>query len=281
MVAKGVRPPWRTLPYRLADLSSPPRLLLAGLLLAAPAGAAEPFAHADWTALLAAHVDEAGWVDYAGFAGDRAALDGYIGRLAGTSPDSHRDAFPTPQHALAYWINAYNALTVRGVLDRGIDTPSVWGDGLLGTGFFRVDRGVLGGRTLSLQELEDDIVRARFADPRIHAALNCASVSCPRLPREAFAGETLEAVLDAAMREFAAAERNCAVDTARGTVTLSQIFDWFADDFRAFERGAGNPDPSVLDYINRYRDPAAQLPPTLRIDYRPYDKRLNRQPGPR
>lgn len=256
-------------------------ILLASLLLAAPSGAAEPFSHAAWTNLLWAHVDDRGLVDYAGFAGDRAALDAYLGRLAATSPDSDAAAFPTPRHALAYWVNAYNALTIRGVLDRGIETPSVWGDGLLGIGFFTVDRGILGGRMVSLKGLEDDIVRSRFADPRIHAALNCASISCPRLPREAFVGETLGATLDAAMRDFVAEERNCAIDTAAGTVTLSKIFDWFEDDFLAYERGVGSADPSVLDYVNRYRAPGAQVPTSLRIEHRPYDKALNRQSGRR
>jgi hypothetical protein len=252
------------------------RILLVSLALAAPASAAEPFSHADWTRLLTAHVDDRGLVDYSGFAGDRAALDAYVGQLASTSPDSDPGAFPTPQHALAYWINAYNALVIRGVLDRGLDTPSVWGDGLLGIGFFTVERGVLGGRTFSLKEIEDDIVRDRFADPRIHAALNCASISCPRLPRVAFEGETLDASLDAVMREFVGEERNCAVDMAEGTVTLSKIFDWFEDDFLASERKTGSADPSVLGYVNRYRAPEAAVPTSFRVDYRPYDQGLNR-----
>ncbi len=257
------------------------RIVLTAALVATAAGAGEPFDHREWTSLLAAHVDDRGLVDYAGFAGDRTALEAYLARLTSTSPDSDPGAFPTPQHALAYWINAYNALTIRGVLDRGLDTPSVWGDGLLGIGFFTAERGVLGGRSFSLKALEDDVVRGRFADPRIHAALNCASISCPRLPRTAFDGETLEATLDAAMREFVAQETNCSLDTATGTVTLSMIFDWFEEDFLAFERRAGSADPSVLDYVNRYRAPGAQVPTSFHVAHRPYDKGLNRQSAPR
>jgi hypothetical protein len=161
--------------------------------------------------------------------------------------------FPTRDDELAYWLNAYNALVVAGVLDRGVATPSVWGDGLFGIGFFTAPRDTLGGRRLSLKELEDEIVRERYRDPRVHAALNCASIGCPRLWRRAFAGETLAADLDAAMREFVASERHCRIETAKSTVWLSKIFDWFEGDFLAEERRRGTPSPTVIDSINRYR----------------------------
>ena len=230
--------------------------------------------------MLERFVDDAGLVDYAGVARDRAELDRYLAELALASPDSAPGLFPTRDDELAYWLNAYNALVVAGVLDRGAATPSVWGDGLLGIGFFTVERATLGGRRMSLKELEDEIVRERYRDPRVHAALNCASVGCPRLPRRAFAGATLTADLDAAMREFVAGDRHCRIDAARRTVWLSKIFDWFEDDFVDEERRRGTPFPTVVAYINRYRPREAQIPAGFRVRFLDYDKRLNRQHPP-
>lgn len=233
--------------------------------------------HQDWTAILERFVDERGRVDYIGLSRDRGALDRYLDRLAATSPDSQPAHFPTRNDQLAYWINAYNAVVVAGVLDRGVETPSVWGDGFFGIGFFTVERANLGGEKMSLKELEDDIVRARYRDPRVHAALNCASIGCPRLPRRAFEGATLDAELDAAMREFVAEPRNCRIDSGAATAWLSKIFDWFEDDFLDFERRQGEARPSLTRYVNRFRARDAQIPGSLRVRFLDYDKRLNRQ----
>lgn len=249
-------------------------MLLAILPTAASAAS---FSHADWTAVLERFVDDRGRVDYAALARDRTTLDRYLSSLERVSPDSSAAIFATPADQLAYWINAYNAIVVAGVLARGVDTASVWGDGFFGIGFFTVDRVRLGGRRMSLKALEDDIVRARFRDPRVHAALNCASIGCPRLPRRAFEGANLTTDLDAAMREFVSEARNCRVDLAARTVWLSRIFAWFEDDFVGFEKERGTPGPTVIDYVNRYRADDAQIPPGLRVRFAEYDKRLNRQ----
>jgi hypothetical protein len=261
-------------PFRLVLLP------LVGASIWAPPAGAETFSHATWTAVLERFVDARGEVDYRGLAADRAAFDRYLGSLARTSPDTDPLAFPTRDDALAYWINAYNAFVFAGVLGRGPDTPSVWGDGWLGLGFFTARSYVAGGRTFSLKQLEDDVVRGRFRDPRVHAALNCASRGCPRLPRRAFEGDRLEQQLDDAMREFVSEERNCRIDLPRRTVYLSKIFDWFEDDFVDFERRQGTPAPTVVDYVNRYRAPDQRIPPGLRVRFLDYDKRINRQGDP-
>ena len=79
------------------------------------------------------------------------------------------------------------------------------------------------------------------------------------------------------MREFVGETRNCRVDAKNGVVTLSKIFDWFSSDFVAFESERGNPDPQLIDYINRYRRPEAQIPTTYKVSFFDYDKRLNKQ----
>ncbi len=254
------------------------RTLIFSFLLAwVPGFAAAGFSHAEWTGVLERFVDNQGLVDYAGLSRDRGALDRYLASLASSSPDSSPSQFPARDDQLAYWLNAYNALVIAGVLERGVDTMSVWGDGLFGIGFFTVERGTLGGRRWSLKHLEDDVVRDRFRDPRIHAALNCASVSCPRLMRRAFDGATLQKDLAAAMTEFVADERNCRFDAATRTVRLSKIFDWFTRDFVGFEKAMGTSTPTVLDYVNRYRAQGERVPTDSRLKFFEYDKRLNRQ----
>jgi hypothetical protein len=257
--------------------------LVAVLALTAAGGAAatEPFSHADWAAVLRKFVDDRGMVDYRGLSRDRATLDRYVERVGRISPRTHPAQFPDRDHQLAYWLNAYNALVFAGVLERGPEEETVWTGGLIpgetGLAFFSGMDVVLGGEETNLKDLEDDVIRAGFADPRIHAALNCASRGCPRLPREPFEGPRLDAQLDAAMRDFVAEPRNCRVDAATRTVTLSKLFDWFADDFVAFEKSRGNPDGTVIDYVNRYRAAGAKVPRDYDVAFFEYDKRINKQ----
>ena len=162
-------------------------------------------------------MDERGTVDYAALAGGPAALDRFLAAVARTSPDA--EPLRSSRRAtdrLAYYLNAYNAWVFRGVLARGPEKESVWKGGLVsGYSFFVGMDILLGGVKTNLKKLEDKTIRATFADPRIHAALNCASRGCPRLPRKAFEPATLDAELDAAMREFVSEERNVAGRHAR------------------------------------------------------------------
>jgi hypothetical protein len=255
---------------------------LALALVAAPSKAAtasegpDRFSHAEWTAVLERFVDDAGRVDYGALARERTGLDAFLGRLARQGPKTTPALFPKKNDRLAYYLNAYNALVFQGVLARGPERESVWKGGLIsGYAFFVSTKVRLDGESWSLKALEDELIRRDFADPRVHAALNCASIGCPRLPRQAFLPQTLDAQLDAAMREFVEEERNVAVDPARRMVTLSKIFDWFEKDFLSFERANGNPDPKIVDYVNRYRVGKAKLDRSFRVRYAEYDKRIN------
>ncbi len=257
--------------------------LLLGLLLTlgtAPTLRADDlaFPYDDWASVLERFVDQQGFVDYEGLAQDPGTLNEIIAHIEVVSPDSHPERFATVYDELAYFLNAYNALIFNGILDRGVDIVSPWGKSGSGIGFFVGRKMIVGGRKIHFKKYEDDWVRARFEDPRVHAVLNCASISCPRLPREPFLPETLDEQLDAAMREFVGDPRHVAPDPANGTLRLSKIFDWFTKDFRAYEKAQGNADPSLVDYINRYRDADAQIEGNLKVRYLPYDKGLNRQP---
>lgn len=235
------------------------------------------FSYDDWQSVLETYVDDIGFVDYRGLRANRGALDRFVGQLRATGPDSTPDLFPESEDQLAYYINAYNALVFAGVLGLDPDADTVWGITKTGYGFFARMKVELDQQEMSLKKLEDDLVRAGFQDPRIHAALNCASAGCPRLPREPFLPETLDQQLDAAMKEFVGEERNCHVDTAAGTVTLSKIFDWFRQDFEEFPQPLGQGGGELIDYINRYRSADAQIPEDFKIKFANYDKSLNRQ----
>jgi hypothetical protein len=225
--------------------------------------------------VLAAVVDEQGLVDYEALRANRADLDTYLATLRQQGPESNPNAFPTRDEALAYYLNAYNALVFDEVLALGPEATTVWGITGSGYGFFVRTKVELDGRSISLKALEDDLVRAQFQDPRIHAALNCASIGCPRLPREPFLPTTLDQQLGAAMREFATSDRGVRLDASTKTIELSKIFEWFAEDFLAAERTRGNPKPTILDAIDRWRE--QPLPRDWQVRYAEYDKRLNRR----
>ena len=235
------------------------------------------FSYEDWQDVLQEYVDDKGLVDYRRLDTDRAALDRFLEEIETQGPRSTPDLFPNRQDQLAYYINAYNALVFKGVLGLGPDAGTVWGITKTGYGFFARMKVDLDQRQTSLKKLEDEDIREGFEDPRIHAALNCASVGCPRLPREPFLPEQLDEQLDAAMQEFVEEERNCLVDTEAGTVTLSKIFDWFRGDFESFEAKQADSQGRLIDYVNRYRAADAQIPDDSSVKFSSYDKSLNRQ----
>lgn len=263
----------------LAGLLAVTTVSVAGETVAMAGGneGAPPFSHQALTRVLERFVDDKGRVDYSGLAADREDLDAYVASLAAVSPASHPDLFPTRQEAMAYYLNAYNAQVLVGVLRLGVEVESVWPTMWAGYQFFMRNKFTLGGSKFHLKGLEDDQVRAQFKDPRIHAFLNCASISCPRLPRKAIAAATLEDELDAAMEEFVNSPQHLRLETEQRTVHLSKIFDWFDKDFLNHERAKGTARPNLIDYVNRYRAPEAQIPRQFTIRFLPYDKGLNRQ----
>ena len=220
--------------------------------------------HAEWSRLLRAYVDERGRVDYGAWKdarGDRDALSRYLGRLAAPAEPA-----ATGAERAATLINAYNALTVAWILDH-YPTPSI--RALAES--FAAARHPLGGRTVSLDQIEHEALRPQIGY-RVHAALVCAARSCPPLRREAYTAVALDAQLDAAMATWLAREDLNAYDPAGGVARLSSIFQWFADDFTK----AGG----VGEVLRRHGPPAARAlaaKPDLKVEYVPYDWALNDQ----
>ncbi len=148
-------------------------------------------------------------------------------------------------------------------------------------GFFVLQRPIFGGTSTSLYHLENGVIRGRFSEPRIHFALNCASLGCPRLPREAFDGNTLEKQLDRETRKFFSEPRNFRVDLAGNRVYLSAILDWYRDDFIDW-LAARYPDkePDLLEYVALYLDhhdkmQLQRLSVGFSVEFVPYDWALN------
>jgi len=131
--------------------------------------------------------------------------------------------------------------------------------------FFYLRTFTVGGRSISLYNFENDVIRP-LGEQRVHFALNCMVVSCPRLPRTAFSANMLDRQLDAAARAFIGEDRNVRADAAKREIWLSAIFDFYTKDFLAHA-------PSLVAYVNRYR--VGKLPPDLTVRFLDYDWTVN------
>ncbi len=233
------------------------------------------FASDDFTAILSAHVDDQGLVDYSGLVADPGPLDAYLTRLATTDPSKLSD-----DDRLAFWINAYNAYTIylirdqyptKGILKTvsGPFIPTV-------NSPFSDAFAAVGGRTMSLDDIEHGTIRSEFSEPRIHFAVNCAALSCPPLRSEAYEGVTLDAQLDAQTRRFLTDPERTQIDVAAGTARITKIMDWFGGDF-------GGSDAAVQQWIAPYvqsaEAKAALESASLDVKYLGYDWSLNDQAG--
>ena len=220
-----------------------------------------------WEAVLRRRVDRLGRVDFAGIAAEPAPLDAVVRGIAAADPVSRPDLFRTPADRLAYWINAYNALAMHGIVARGI--PDYLG--VVGRfGFFLNTSFTMGGSSITLKRLEDEVIRPQ-GEERVHFALNCMVRSCPRLPQEAFRPDRLEAQLAAAAREFCNSAYQVRPDAARQGVWVSSIFDFYTADFLRHA-------PSLIACINRWR--AEPIPADWTLRFLDYDWTINRQPEP-
>ena len=290
----------KTRRFKLFSTISLLAILATGCTTIRPATVTDPqppsettFSHALYDRVLGQHVDDNGMVNYTTLKAAPETLQDYYRLIASYSPDSHPERFPDDNHKLAYLINAYNAgakvivlqhYPIESVLD--VKNPRLFFFLTKKAGFFLFRRLSFGGRTTSLYYLENSVVRKRFKDPRIHFALNCASMSCPRLPRKAFTGEMLDKQLDTEIRFFLSEPRNFKFDHDAETIYLSSIFKWNKKDFAEWvKRKYPGREASLLSYISLYLPTKAsqeleQVAGRYTIKYRPYDWGLNDQYDP-
>ncbi len=221
------------------------------------------FDHSAFDALLRKHVDAAGWIDYAGLLKESATLDAYIARLGDVAfAELDRDV------KLALLINAYNAFTLRLILDyypimtiKDIPAAKRWD----------AKRWHLGGMTLSLNQIEHEQIRPKFAEPRIHFALVCAAIGCPKLRNEAYDASKIEEQLEDQTRYVHAHDRWFQYQPGAKEVRLTKLYDWYGADFKQVA-------DSVLAFAARYSVPlkaSVDKRTKLRIKWLDYDWKLN------
>jgi hypothetical protein len=247
-------------------MNSRRRLLLGGVaIMLAPVGHARGFdhGHAAWTALLKKHVvlvrgGQASLLRYAGFAADRSALRAYLDSLS-TVPLEASEGFGKPQQQ-AFLINAYNAFTVELVLSRYPDLKSIKDLGGLFSSPWESKWIDLLGSKRSLDDIEHGMLRQRgvFDEPRIHFAVNCASISCPMLREEAFVADRLEAQLAQQAERFMADRTRNRWNARRQRLELSKIFQWYSGDFRLGHRGIHSVEAFAALYAERLGDTPAE-----------------------
>ena len=230
--------------------------------------------HTLFSELLEKHVSESGFVDYAGIK-EREELDAYLNVLAATSPEEL-----STDEAIAFWINAYNAYTIKLIVEnypvgsiREISPFRIKGLRLAIPKInspFEYRLAVIDGNTYSLDDIEHGILRKQFDEPRIHFALVCASISCPPLRREAFTGERLHEQLDDQARAFLYDESKNKIAPG-DTIYLSRIFNWFQGDF-------GDSKVDLQRYLALYFEGVVQeklLKGDYKVRYLDYDWSLN------
>lgn len=220
-----------------------------------------PISHTTWNTLTAKNVTANGKVNYKGFIDDKILLDEYLSLLSENPPSKNW----SEEEQLAYWINAYNAFTVKLIVDHyPVKTIKQLGGAVTMVNstwdikFFKI-----GGIDFDLNTIEHQILRKNYEEPRIHFAINCASFSCPRLRNEAFEATQLETQLEDQAKQFINnSDKN--IITSEG-MKLSKIFDWFKSDFVKKE--------TLISFLQKYTE--VELSESMEIEYLDYGWDLN------
>lgn len=250
------------------------------------------FSYDSYAAVLREHVDDRGMVSYAALKDDPAELNRFVRALAAVKPETYQ-SWDEPAK-IAFWINAYNALTLKAIIDHypikaglisGLaypansirQIPGVW-DKL---------QFLVMGQKMTLNQIEHETLRAKFNEPRIHVALVCAALGCPQLRNEPFIGERLDEQLSDQSRGFVTDASKFRIDRDAGKVYLSSIFKWFGGDFvktykpeSGFASGGSDAEKAVLHFAAGHLP--AQDADYLRtgnyaVEYLDYDWSLNEQ----
>ena len=268
----------------------PPKARVIGFDADASGAREGPFTFEPYATALAATVDDAGMVNYSALKANSGDLDAF-GAMLGAL-DAKVYAAWTEQQQIAFWINAYNALTLKAIISH----YPISGSSLLypkssirqvlgGHAWDKLEFIVMGEKR-TLDAIEHQILRKEFSEPRIHVALVCAAISCPPLRNEPFVAERLDEQLDDQGRRFAASAKGLRIDRSAKRVYLSAIFDWFGSDFTTAYgtdkkfAGKSATQRAVLNYISATLDDddrAYLEDEHYAIKYLDYDWSLNEQ----
>jgi hypothetical protein len=218
-------------------------------------GEVTAFDHSAWNTLLQAHVSKAGNVNYKGIKKSEAKLDKYLSNLSETIID---EKTWSKDEQLAFWMNAYNAFTVKLILNnyplKSInDITSPWDKK-----FFKI-----GGVKMNLNHIEHKILRVKFNEPRIHFGIVCASFSCPKLHNVAFTGKNTQSLLTSLTKGFVNDTKRNKITA--GKIEISELFNWFKGDFT--KKG------SLIDFLNKYS--SVKINAKAKVSHLPYNWSLN------
>lgn len=240
--------------------------LLTILIISLPFLAIGQPSHDAFDALLKKHVNAQGGVNYEAFKNDEAPLNAYLKSMMTNTPaDSWSD-----NEKLTYWINVYNALTIQLILkyypvesikDIGSSIQIPFVNTPWDIECFEIEE----GKELSLNNIEHGIIRKEFEEPRIHFALVCAAVSCPKLLNEAYRADRLDAQLTAQTKDFLANTNKNKISADR--LQLSKLFSWYGGDFRK--------DGSLVDFLNQYS--SVKINQKAKTSFMDYNWSLNKQ----
>jgi len=213
----------------------------------------EGISHATWDELLKKYVTASGKVNYQGFKSAESKLDTYLETLKSNPPQSSWSR----NEKLAYWINVYNAFTVKLIV-KNYPVQSI--TDLHGGKPWDVKWIDIGGKTYTLNNIEHDIIRPRFNEPRIHFAVNCAAKSCPPLLNAAYTADKLNNQLEQQTKKFI---NNSSFNTISASkVEISKIFDWYKEDFS-----------NLIAFLNKYA--TTKINSSATVNYKEYNWALN------
>jgi hypothetical protein len=249
------------------------------------------FDYSDYAAVLQKYVDDKGRVDYRGLKASPENLLAYMQAMS-RLPRSRYEAWDD-EAKIAFWLNAYNGLTLKAIIDNYPIKSSFFKSVIYPKNSIRQINGVwdkltfpVMGQQMTLDHIEHKVLRVRFNEPRIHMALVCAAMGCPPLRNEPYVGDRLDEQLDDQTRDFLGNPGKFRISRRRNRVYLSAIFKWFGEDFvktYAPPADLGRHDKTesaVLNYVAGYLDEAEKryiLAGEYRIDYLDYDWSLNEQ----
>ncbi len=234
-----------------------------------PGVSASTFDHSKFDQILKAYVDNKGLVDYNSIAQDKKFTEYMQSLQSAKVEEFSRDG------QLAFWINAYNAVTIDKVIKkkpkksvRETLVPGLW----TSTKFFTTQEHMVANQRLSQDDIEHEILRKKYRDPRIHFAIICASMGCPQLPRMAYTAENVQVRLDEETRKYLNSPRGTRIDRAENILHVSKLFDWFVTDFI---QKSGSTLAFMRPYLNE--ETLSFLERDPKISYLEYNWALNAQ----
>ncbi len=259
--------------------SAPPLAQNEGQTTQASIAASVPLSYEDYETVLRTYVNADGLVDYSALQANPQVLENFITQL-GSVPSGTYAAW-SQNEKIAFLINAYNAITLKSIIDQNPLKGSI--KDIFGVWNFK--KHTVMERSLTLDNIEHAILRKDFQEPRIHAALVCAAISCPPLRQEPYTGENLDAQLEDQTRKWLASSVGLQIDRTQNRVAISSIFNWFGEDWQVQYAAEGKftgsaKERSVLNFISNYVDPEDKEyleQGNYKLDYLNYDWSLNRQ----